>query len=60
MDAHRISKISVLQVESAILETLKMQNHKTLAMVSQGRRNVFTTGQAKVDPEDYAIKHVGG
>ena len=27
---------------------------------SQGRRNVFTTGQAKLDPEDYAIKCVGG
>ena len=25
----------------------------------QGRRNVFTTGQAKLDPEDYAIKCVG-
>ena len=35
---------------------------KTIANITiiQGRRNVFTTGQAKLDPEDYAIKWVGG
>ena len=26
----------------------------------QGQRNVFITGQAKFDPEDYAIKCMGG
>ena len=26
----------------------------------QGRRNVFTTGPAKLDHEDYAIKCIGG
>ena len=26
----------------------------------QGQRNVLTTGQAKLDHEDYAIKCVGG
>ena len=28
--------------------------------VHQGRQNVFTTGPAKLDHEDYAIKCVGG
>ena len=28
--------------------------------ILQGQRNVFTTGQVKLDPEDYAIKCVGG
>ena len=27
--------------------------------IMQGQSNVFTTGQAKLDPEDYAIKCVG-
>ena len=31
-------------------------NYKTY----QGQRNVFTTGPAKLDYEDYAIKCVGG
>ena len=28
--------------------------------VTQDQRNVFTTGPAKLDHEDYAIKCVGG
>ena len=28
--------------------------------VCQGQRNVFKTDQAKLDPEDYAIKCMGG
>ena len=31
-----------------------------IMIMIQGRRNVFTTGQAKLDHEDYAIKFVGG
>ena len=30
------------------------------AIYGQGWRNVFITGQAKLDPEDYAIKCMGG
>ena len=29
-------------------------------MTNQGWRNVFTTGPAKLDPKDYAIKCMGG
>ena len=38
-------------------------NYKALGQncgLTQGRRNVFTTGPAKLDHEDYAIKCVGG
>ena len=37
-------------------------NSSVMAVVCpvQGRRNVFTTGPAKLDHEDYAIKCVGG
>ena len=29
-------------------------------ILKQGQRNVFITGEAKLDPEEYAIKCVGG
>ena len=32
----------------------------TSVLPLQGQRNVFTTGPAKLDHEDYAIKCVGG
>ena len=38
---------------------LQLFTHIRLSHPHQGQRNVFTTGQAKLDPENYAIKCVG-
>ena len=39
---------------------LQLFTHIQLSHPHQGQRNVFTTDQAKLHPEDYAIKCVGG
>ena len=36
------------------------QSRRLTPIIFQDRRNVFTTGLAKLDHDDYAIKCVGG
>ena len=45
------NRITILNIYNIVL---------ALILIDQGRRNVFTTGPAKLDYEDYAIKCMGG
>ena len=37
-----------------------LEREHLVVRIEHGQRNVFTTGQAKLDPEDYAFKYVDG
>ena len=40
-------------------KSMQAGGHFSFYIIQRGRRNVFTTGLAKLDHEDYAIKCVG-
>ena len=44
----------------AELDVIISNNYIKLVYMHQGRRKLFITGQAKLNPEDYSIKCVGG
>ena len=46
--------------EKAILPQVWSKPKGGAGMMVQGRRNVSTSGPAKLDHEDYAIKFMGG